>query len=70
MLINLKVLAGSGGMIVLLLNRVYLETRELNPRSSIFDQRKSQLHNFTSDYLDDNLMQKHFSGKEKCIFSF
>jgi hypothetical protein len=23
-----------------------------------------------SDYLDDNLMQKHFSGKEKCIFSF
>jgi len=22
-----------------------------------------------SDYLDDNLMQKHFSGKEKSIFS-
>jgi hypothetical protein len=44
MLINLQVLAGSGGMIVLWLNRVYLETRELNPWSSIFDQRKSQLH--------------------------
>jgi hypothetical protein len=41
MRINLQVLAGSGGMIVLWLNRVYLETRELNPRSSIFDQRKS-----------------------------
>ncbi len=35
MSINLQVLAGSGGMIVLWLNRVYLETRELNPRSSI-----------------------------------
>jgi hypothetical protein len=45
--INLQVLAGSGGMIVLWLNRVYLETRELNPRNSIFDQRKSQLHHFT-----------------------
>jgi hypothetical protein len=47
MLINLQVLDGSGGMIVLWLNRVYLETRELNPRVSIFDQRKSQLHHFT-----------------------
>jgi hypothetical protein len=50
MRINLQVLTGSGGMIVLWLcdrlNRVYLETRELNPRSSIFDQRK-QLHHFT-----------------------
>jgi hypothetical protein len=45
--INLQVLAVSDGMIVLWLNRVYLETRELNPRSSIFDQRKSQLHHFT-----------------------
>jgi hypothetical protein len=43
MRINLQVLSGSGGMIVLWLNRVYLETRELNPRGSIFDQRKSQL---------------------------
>jgi hypothetical protein len=41
MSINLQALDGSGGMIVLWLNRVYLETRELNPRSSIFDQRKS-----------------------------
>jgi hypothetical protein len=47
MRINLQVLAGSGMMIVLWLNRVYFETRELNPRSSIFDQRKSQLHHFT-----------------------
>jgi hypothetical protein len=47
MLINLKVLADSGGMIVLWLDRVYLETRELNPWSSIFDQRKSILHHFT-----------------------
>ncbi len=30
MRINLQVLAGSGGMIVLWLNRVYLETRELS----------------------------------------
>jgi hypothetical protein len=45
--INLQVLTGSGGMNVLLLNRVDLETRELNPRSSIFDQRKGQLHHFT-----------------------
>jgi hypothetical protein len=34
MCINLQVLTGSGGMIVLWLNRVYLETRELNPRRS------------------------------------
>jgi hypothetical protein len=47
MRINLQVLAGSGGMIVLWFNRVYLETLELNPRTSIFDQRKSQLHHFT-----------------------
>jgi hypothetical protein len=45
--INLQVLAGSGGMIVFWLNRVFLETRELNPRRSIFDQRKSQLYHFT-----------------------
>jgi hypothetical protein len=41
MIINLKVLADSGGMIcmiVLWLNRVYLETLALNPRGSIFDQ--------------------------------
>ena len=47
MRINLQALDGSGGMIVLWLNRVYLETRELNPRSSIFDQRKIPLHHFT-----------------------
>ncbi len=46
-LINIQVLTVSGGMIVLWLNRVYLETRGLNPRISIFDQRKSQLHHFT-----------------------
>ncbi len=40
--ITLEVLTGLGGMIVLWLNRVYLETRELNPRSSIIDQRKSR----------------------------
>jgi hypothetical protein len=45
--INLQVLADSGGMIILWLNRVFLEIRELNPRSSIFDQRKSQLYHFT-----------------------
>ncbi len=47
MRINLQVLNGSGGMIVLWLNRVFLETQESNPWSSIFDQRKSQLHHFT-----------------------
>jgi hypothetical protein len=40
-LINLQVLGDSGGMIALWLNRVYLETLDLNPRISIFDQRKS-----------------------------
>jgi heme oxygenase len=25
---------------------------------------------FNSDYLDDNVMQKHFSGKEKYIYFF
>jgi hypothetical protein len=49
MRINLQVLDVSGGMIVLWLNRVYLETRELNPRSSIFYQRKSQLHHLPLD---------------------
>jgi hypothetical protein len=47
MWIILQVLTTSCGMIVLWLNRVYLETRELNPWSSIFDQRKSQLYHFT-----------------------
>ncbi len=34
-----SVLAGSGGMIVLWLNRVYLETRELNPWGSILSRK-------------------------------
>jgi hypothetical protein len=66
MRINLQVLAGSGGMIVLWLNRVYLETRELNPWGSIFDQRKSQLHHFTIGFQKPGIcVRKGFSDQLK-----
>jgi hypothetical protein len=47
MRINLQVLADSGGMICSLVEPCLFGDTGIEPRSSIFDQRKIPLHHFT-----------------------
>jgi hypothetical protein len=48
---------------------VFLSTQNAVVRIST-DVKQGSKEDQKSDYLDDNPMKKHFSGKEKSIFSF
>ncbi len=59
MRINLQVLAGRWDDFCSCWSRVYLYTRELNQRSSIYDQRKISLHHFCHWFQKPGIRVSH-----------